>query len=112
MGLGILALLTGRTAEIITVSVFGALTLYALAMFSLFRLRRDEPALPRPFRTPLYPVLPSVALALSLVCLAALAYANPTLALVYAGLLATAFAWFFAGVPSELRKPVPIPVKR
>lgn len=106
MLLGIVALLTGRTAEIITLSVFGALTLYALAMISLLKLRRDEPNLVRPFRTPFYPVLPWVALTLSLLCLIALAYSNPTLALVYGAILASAFVWFVAAVPLHLRNPI------
>ncbi|MGC4020724.1 MAG: hypothetical protein QM734_01670 [Cyclobacteriaceae bacterium] len=35
MLLGIVALLTGKTAEIITISVFGALTIYIISMISL-----------------------------------------------------------------------------
>src|SRR5690606_32574161 len=35
MGIGILALLTGKTGEIITMSVFGALTLYIISMIAL-----------------------------------------------------------------------------
>ena len=39
MILGIVALLSGKTSEIITLSVFGALTLYIFSMISLLRLR-------------------------------------------------------------------------
>ncbi|MDQ6609925.1 MAG: ethanolamine permease, partial [Bacteroidota bacterium] len=67
MTVGIIALLTGKTAEIITISVFGALTLYIFSMISLLRLRRGEPQLERPFKVPLYPLLPVVALAISVV---------------------------------------------
>jgi ethanolamine permease len=52
MGIGIVTLLTGRTGEIITISVFGALTLYVISMISLLRLRKKEPTLERPFRVP------------------------------------------------------------
>lgn len=65
MGIGVLALLTNKTADIITISVMGALTLYFIAMLSLFRLRKNEPLLPRPFSVPLYPWTPILALVIS-----------------------------------------------
>src|SRR5688572_26474423 len=55
MGIGIVALLTGKTAEIIIISVFGALTLYIISMISLLKLRKTEPELERPFKVPAYP---------------------------------------------------------
>jgi len=53
--LGVIAIFTGRTAEIITLACFGALSLYALSMAALLRLRRTEPELPRPFVALGYP---------------------------------------------------------
>ncbi len=84
---GIIALLSGKTGEIITISVFGALTLYAVAMISLLVLRKKEPKLSRPYVAPWYPFVPILALILSLVCLIALATYNPKIALVYLGLI-------------------------
>ena len=55
MAIGIIALLTGKTSEIITISVFGALTLYIISMIALLRLRKKEPQLERPFKVPMYP---------------------------------------------------------
>jgi ethanolamine permease len=74
MVVGMIALLTRRTGQLITISVLGALVMYALAMAALFALRRRDPDLPRPFRVPLYPWTPAIALALSLLCLVAVAY--------------------------------------
>ncbi|MDB4990164.1 MAG: ethanolamine:proton symporter, family, partial [Myxococcaceae bacterium] len=65
MLLGALAILSGRTADIITLSVLGALLMYVLALSSLFHLRRTEPRLKRPFLTPLYPFLPALSLAVA-----------------------------------------------
>ena len=87
MLVGFIALLTGKTGEIITLSVFGALTLYALSMLSLFRLRRDAPELERPYRAPLYPALPLVALLLAGACLVAVTMYNPQIALIYTALM-------------------------
>lgn len=103
MALGFLALLTGRTGEIITISVFGALTLYVTSMLALFRLRSKNPDLDRPYRTPFYPWVPGISLALALLCLIAMAYYNPFLGLVYLGILAVGFGWFYLFVPKEVR---------
>jgi ethanolamine permease len=62
MMIGIIALYTGKTSEIITISVFGALTLYIISMIALLKLRRKEPQLERPFRVPFYPASPIIAL--------------------------------------------------
>ena len=83
MLIGILILLTGKTGEIITIAVFGALTLYIFSMVALLRLRRKEPNLARPFQVPLYPVLPLVALAIALVSIVAMTFFNSHLALIY-----------------------------
>lgn len=85
---GGLAILSGRTADIITLSVFGALVMYVLAMAALFRLRKREPELARPFRAPLYPVLPAVSLSVAVVCLLAVAWTTPWTALSFAAVLA------------------------
>ena len=94
MGIGILALLTGKTGEIITMSVFGALTLYIISMISLIRLRKKEPALPRPFRVPLYPLFPLTALCIALVSFIAMAIYNLALTGIYCALVAGCYAVF------------------
>lgn len=94
MLLGIAALLTGKTTEIITVSVFGALTLYFLSMMSLLKLRKSEPDLARPFVVPFYPFLPVIALIIGVLSLIAMSYYNQKLALWYFGVLAVGFVSF------------------
>jgi ethanolamine permease len=104
MLVGLVALATGRTAEIITVSVFGALTLYLIAMVCVIRLRRTEPGLQRPFRTPFYPAFPLIALGIAAVSLAAMCYYNGALAALFAGILAMSFLLFrfFAAKKQEI----------
>jgi ethanolamine permease len=83
MILGMIALLSGKTLEIITISVFGALTLYILSMISLLRLRKKEPLLERPFKVPFYPVFPVIALVIAGISMAAMTVFNIELALLY-----------------------------
>lgn len=94
MAIGILALLTGKTGEIITMSVFGALTLYVVSMISFLRLRQTEPDLPRPFRVPLYPLFPWTALIIAVVSIVAMAVYNPELAGIYCLLVAGCYGIF------------------
>jgi ethanolamine permease len=77
------------TASIVTMSALGAIVMYILSLVSLLRLRRNEPRLERPFRTPLYPWLPLVALALAAVALLAIVWYNGEIAAIFlaAGLL-------------------------
>lgn len=94
MAIGIFALLTGKTDQIIILSVFGALTLYIIAMISLFVLRRNEPEMGRPFRVPFYPVSPFLALVIATFSIIVMTYYNLNLALIYFGLLIVCFLIF------------------
>jgi ethanolamine permease len=85
------------TANIVTMSVFGAIVMYIMSMLSLFALRRREPNLVRPFPAIGYPVLPAIALALAVVCLVAMVVYNTVLSLVFVGLMALAYGVFMRG---------------
>ena len=92
--LGIIIVITGATAEIITLSVFGAIVLYILAMLSVIRLRNCEPNLYRPFRVPGYPFTPYIALVLSVLALVSLIFYNLQLALGFFCMLGISFFIF------------------
>lgn len=94
MGIGIIALLTGKTAEIITISVFGALTLYIISMIALLRLRKTEPDLERPFKVPMYPLFPVTALLIAVFSFVVMTIYNKELALVYLLLLGICYGCF------------------
>ncbi len=94
MAIGIIALLTGKTAEIITISVFGALTLYIVSMIALLQLRKKEPQLERPFKVPMYPAFPVIALVIAVVSFVAMTMYNVKLALVYFLLLGICYGCF------------------
>jgi len=73
------------TASIVTMSALGAIVLYIMSLLSLFRLRGREAGLPRPFRTPYYPLFPLVALALALISFGAIAWHNRLITLLFVG---------------------------
>jgi ethanolamine permease len=76
------------TATIVTMSVFGAIVMYIVSMAALFRLRRADPEMARPFRAPGYPWVPGFALLAACVCLVTMIWFNPQVATWFGGLLA------------------------
>lgn len=94
MCIGIAALMTGKTAEIITISVFGALTLYAISMVAVIMLRYKEPGLSRPFKLPFYPFFPIIALVIALGSFIAMLIYNPLLGGIYFLLMLGSFFIF------------------
>ena len=94
MGIGIVALLTGKTDEIITIACFGALNLYIISMIALLVLRKKEPDLNRPFKVPFYPLSPIVALIIACIAFLAITIYYPTLAFIYFAILLIAYIWF------------------
>lgn len=94
MVIGIIALLTGRTAEIITIAVFGALTLYIISMIAFLRLRKKEPALNRPFKAPMVPLFPWLALIIASISFIAMTIYNLKLAGIYLIILLVSFLLF------------------
>ena len=100
---GYMALFSGTTSNIIILSALGAIVMYIVSLLSLFRLRRIEPGLDRPFRVPFYPLVPLIALSFSVVCLGAIIYYNPGLSLLFAGLLGLSLGVFYKFAPLSVR---------
>jgi ethanolamine permease len=71
------------TASIVTMSALGAIVMYLASLASLFRLRRREAGLERPFRTPFYPAFPLLAMGLALIALVAIVVDNPLLSALF-----------------------------
>ena len=77
------ALFTGTTSQVIVLSVLGAVVMYIMSMVSLFMLRCKAPGLIRPFRAPFYPVFPTIALLIAVVCLIAIICYNILLSCIF-----------------------------
>jgi ethanolamine permease len=96
--IGIVALYTCNTAQIIIISALGAIVMYIMSMISLFALRIKEPNLERPFSAPFYPVFPAIALLITLISMVAIIYYNFTMSLVFfAGLLVAIAVFMLMG---------------
>jgi ethanolamine permease len=82
------------TSNIVTMSVFGALSMYIISMLSLFRLRQREPGLERPFRAPLYPLFPAIALGMAMISLVTMIYFNIQIFGVFLALFALLWVYY------------------
>ena len=82
------------TANIVTMSVFGAIVMYIMSMASLFKLRASEPKLERPFSAPMFPIFPAFALGAAVICLLTMIYFNPIVAGLFIGLMAIGYVYF------------------
>jgi ethanolamine permease len=82
------------TANIVTLSVFGAILMYIISMLSLFKLRRSAPNMERSYKAPFYPLFPAFALVSSVVSLVAMIYFNQLMAAIFLGLLVLGYVYF------------------
>jgi ethanolamine permease len=82
------------TANIVTMSVLGAIVMYIVSMLALFALRKREPNMERPYKTPFYPVFPAIALGCALISLVAMVYYNLLVTGVFLGMVAIAYIYF------------------
>ena len=99
--IGIIALCLGNTGQVITLSALGAVVMYIISMISLLVLRRKQPAMERPFKVPLYPWFPLIALVLGVVCLVAIVWYNLMMSFIFFGVLGVIIILFVM-----FRKPV------
>lgn len=100
--IGIAALLTGKTGEIITFSVLGALILYSVSMISVIRLRRSQPELERPFAVPFFPATPAIALVIAAVSFVAVVWYNLLLSVIFLAIILVAYFIFRLFKPQVL----------
>ncbi|GAA4829172.1 ethanolamine permease [Algivirga pacifica] len=108
MGLGIIALLTGKTGEIITIACFGALTLYIVSMLSLLSLRKKAPEMARPYRVPFFPIFPMLALGIATIALLSMTYYNLSLAGIFLLIMGGSYLYFYFGIRKQEHRPIEV----
>ncbi|MGH9708354.1 MAG: APC family permease, partial [Candidatus Acidiferrales bacterium] len=69
--------LSGTFEDLTSLFIFSTWIFYGLAVVSLFRLRRTEPDMPRPYRTWGYPVVPGLFVAGAVALTISLWFARP-----------------------------------
>jgi ethanolamine permease len=86
------------TANIVTMSVFGAILMYIISMLSLFKLRKSEPELSASstYRTPFYPWFPAIALVGACIAMLSMIIYFWLLAIVFVGILGLGFVYYAA----------------
>jgi ethanolamine permease len=82
------------TANIVTMAVFGAILMYIMSMLSLFKLRRSQPDMTRPFVAPFYPAFPAFALLAACVCMVTMIYYNPLIFVLFLVFLGLGYGYF------------------
>ncbi len=98
---GIIALLSGKTGEIITIACFGALVLYIFSLVTFFRLRITQPQMERPYRAPFYPWGQGMALLIAVTALLAMIFFYHWLAAIYFLMMGLGFVFFKLTVNEE-----------
>ena len=92
--IGLVLSVTGDGARLLNIAVFGATISYALMMISHIVLRRTEPDLDRPYRTPGGVATTGVALVLAVLAVIATFTVDPTAAFITLGVYALFIIYF------------------
>ncbi|QNF35285.1 ethanolamine permease [Adhaeribacter swui] len=100
---GMLALFYLDTSKLVILSTFGAVIMYIISMVSLFVLRAKEPDLARPFKAPIYPYFPGIALGLGIVAAIAFLYYYFWLCFIFfSGLILVILLFYLTGSHKKL----------
>lgn len=89
--------------DLILIATFGALISYISVNLSLMILRKKEPNLKRPYKSPLYPFMPIVSMALAVIALFASFFANLTFFWISLAVFAVAIIYYFIWVKPSLQ---------
>ena len=77
--------------------------MYIMSMVSLFILRKKEPAMQRPFKAPVYPLFPVIALVISAITLGAIIWYNLLLSLYFfCGMVIAIILFILSGKHKEI----------
>ena len=82
------------TANIVTMSVFGAILMYIISMAACSSCASREPMMARPFRAPLFPFFPAFALFAAAIAMIAMIYFNFLIFVIFVVMLAIGYGYF------------------
>ena len=90
-----LLVFSGRFEQLFTYVIFANWLIFAMGAAAVLVLRRRRPELPRPYRTPAYPVLPALFTLAALAVVAATLVNSPRESLMGAGVILTGLPFYF-----------------
>jgi ethanolamine permease len=107
---GLIFVLTKATAVIIVLSCIGAVVMYVMSMICFFLLRSKEPSLERPYKVA-HISLPIIALALSVLFVIAVTYANLSTMLWVGVAFGVATLFYFGYAKPHMKKVAELKMK-
>jgi ethanolamine permease len=105
--IGLLLVLLVDPDNLILISTFGALVSYISMNLSVIILRKKEPNLERPYKTPWYPFIPVVSLALAILALFASVFNNLMFFWISIGTFVVAGIYYFAYAKNRINVNAP-----
>ncbi len=93
--------------DLILIATFGALVSYISVNLSLIILRKKEPNLERPYKSPMYPFMPIVSMILAVIALFASFFANLTFFWVSLAVFALAIIYYFVWARHTINSDAP-----
>lgn len=93
--IGVFSIFFLNTSNLVILSTIGAVVVYVISMLSLFKLRRSQPGMERPYKAPFYPLFPAIAMVIGFIALASMIYLYQGLsALFFAGLIGVIMVYY------------------
>jgi basic amino acid/polyamine antiporter, APA family len=93
--------LSGKYGDLLDMISFVAVAFYALTVVGIFRLRKKQPALERPYKAFGYPLLPGLYVVLAIIFCIALLIAKPTYALSGLGIVLVGIPLYYIALSNR-----------
>ena len=105
--IGLLLVIAFNGDQMILIATFGALFSYLMMSLSCIVLRYKEPNNPRPFKTPLFPVTPAIAVIFSGITMFSSIFRELPFFFVSVGVFAVAIIYYFAYAKKRINPDAP-----
>ncbi|WP_211324864.1 APC family permease [Chitinophaga skermanii] len=93
--------LTGSYNKLLALVIFGVLLFYVLTIYGIFRLRKTQPDVPRPYKAFGYPVLPAIYIVVASALALLLLYTETTYALFGLGIIILGIPFYYIAMKTK-----------
>ncbi|MFD4932203.1 ethanolamine permease [Peribacillus butanolivorans] len=104
---GFIFVLMFNPDRLILIATFGALVSYIMMNLSLIILRIKEPNLARPYKAPLYPIVPIVSIIISILALFSSVFKDPTFFFINIAIFSVAIVYFYVWARHRINSDAP-----